>query len=361
MDKTSARTDREVLITLGQYSEPDIYGWGSDKPLGDWPGVTTDSNGRVTEIETSLSLTTEGNPLLPRELGNLAYLEVLRIYSDSNARSIPAELGNLANLKVLYLSGVWSEIPAELGNLANLQSLHLSGDLYGEIPAELGNLANLEVLELRDYPILSRGLSGEIPAELGNLANLEVLSLSGDLSGEIPAELGNLANLQSLALDAGGLSGEIPAELGNLANLKALLLPDGLSGCVPFELRDQGTYYSDRYDSCIDPRVTAEQMPVLTALYDATGGDDWYDNTNWLSDAELGEWYGVTTDDEGYITGLKLYENDLSGEIPAELGQLARLQSLYLYGNSLLTGCIPASLEDQLTDTELGGLSYCGQ
>ena len=80
-----------------------------------------------------------------------------------------------------------------------------------------------------------------------------------------------------------------------------------------------------------------------------------------MSDADLGEWYGVTTDGEGYITGLKLYENDLSGEIPAELGQLARLQSLYLYGNSLLTGCIPASLEDQLTDTELGGLSYCGR
>ena len=284
MDKTSARTDREVLITLGQYSEPDIYGWGSDKPLGDWPGVTTDSNGRVTEIETSLSLTTEGN-LLPRELGNLAYLEVLRIYSDSSARSIPPELGNLANLKVLLLSGVLSEIPAELGNLANLKVLYLSG----------------------------------------------VLS-------EIPAELGNLANLQSLVLYGGDLS-----------------------GCIPLELRGSEILSSSDLDFCADPRVVAEQMSVLTALYDATGGDDWYDNTNWLTDADLGEWYGVTTDGDGYITGQKLYENDLSGAIPAELGQLARLQSIYLYGNSLLTGCIPASLEDQLTDTELGGLSYCGR
>ena len=284
MDKTSARTDREVLITLGQYSEPDIYGWGSDKPLGDWPGVTTDSNGRVTEIETSLSLTTEGN-LLPRELGNLAYLEVLRIYSDSSARSIPPELGNLANLKVLLLSGVLSEIPAELGNLANLKVLYLSG----------------------------------------------VLS-------EIPAELGNLANLQSLVLYGGDLS-----------------------GCIPLELRGSEILSSSDLDFCADPRVVAEQMSVLTALYDATGGDDWYDNTNWLTDADLGEWYGVTTDGDGYITGQKLYENDLSGAIPAELGQLARLQSIYLYGNSLLTGCIPASLEDQLTDTELGGLSSCGR
>ena len=32
---------------------------------------------------------------------------------------------------------------------------------------------------------------------------------------------------------------------------------------------------------------------ALEALYRATGGDDWTDNTNWLSDEPLGEWYGV--------------------------------------------------------------------
>ena len=396
LDQTSAWTDREALLILKDAIN--IIrgdGWGSDKPLSEWGGVTTDSNGRVTEIDIAVWEYEE----LPWELGNLAYLEMLHIriegpepdkiiggippewgnltnlkvlrlsnlnWGPSEASKLPPELGSLTNLEELCISSVFTlEIPPELGNLANLEVLCLRG-LTGEIPPELGNLTNLKVLRVFDsrYDDSLRSeiprLSGEIPPELGNLANLQSLWLSsGDFSGEIPAELGNLTNLEVLYI-SGDLTGEIPPELGNLANLKELFLPGGLSGCVPFELRDQGTYYSDGYDSCIDPRVTAEQMPVLTALYDATGGDDWYDNTNWLSDADIREWYGVTTDDEGYITGLKLYENDLSGEIPAELGQLARLQSLYLYGNSL-TGCIPANLEDQLTDTELGGLSYCGR
>ena len=311
-------------------------GWRSDAPLGEWEGVTTDSNGRVTELAIPLGRDRQWIPI-PWELGNLANLEVLRIYFDDGGikGGIPPEWGNLTNLKVLRIttgraSSEPSTLPPLLRGFTNLEELCISGMSIWEIPAELGNLANLEVLCLSD-------VTGEIPAELGNLANLEMLRLSGDLSGEIPAELGNLANLQSLVLYGGDLS-----------------------GCIPLELRGSEILSSSDLDFCADPRVVAEQMPVLAALYDATGGDDWYDNTNWLSDADLGEWYGVTTDGEGYITGLKLYENDLSGEIPAELGQLARLQSLYLYGNSL-TGCIPANLEDQLTDTELGGLSYCGR
>ena len=38
---------------------------------------------------------------------------------------------------------------------------------------------------------------------------------------------------------------------------------------------------------------------ALIALYNATGGDNWGENTGWLSDAPLGEWYGVATDDNG--------------------------------------------------------------
>ena len=36
---------------------------------------------------------------------------------------------------------------------------------------------------------------------------------------------------------------------------------------------------------------------ALVALYAATDGENWDDNSNWLSDAPLGDWYGVTTRD----------------------------------------------------------------
>ena len=118
---------------------------------------------------------------------------------------------------------------------------------------------------------------------------------------------------------------------------------------------------------------------ALVALYNATDGENWNGSHNWLSDAPLGEWDGVTADDDGRVTALRLYSNSLSGEIPAELGGLSNLRSLDLYSNGLigeipaelgslsnlrdlylddnaLSGCVPSSLEDQLSSS----LSHLG-
>ena len=35
---------------------------------------------------------------------------------------------------------------------------------------------------------------------------------------------------------------------------------------------------------------------VLVALYNATDGPNWTDNTNWLSNEPLSEWHGVSQD-----------------------------------------------------------------
>ena len=72
-------------------------------------------------------------------------------------------------------------------------------------------------------------------------------------------------------------------------------------------------------------------------------GENWDRSDNWLSDAPLGEWQGVTTNDDGRVTGLNLSDNDLSGEIPAELGSLSNLTGLGLNVNGL-SGEIPAEL-----------------
>ena len=83
---------------------------------------------------------------------------------------------------------------------------------------------------------------------------------------------------------------------------------------------------------------------ALVALYNATGGLNWRNNTNWLSGRPLGEWHGVTTDSNGRVVAMDLYSNQLSGEIPAELGSLTNLTELRLHGNHRLTGEIPPEL-----------------
>ena len=97
---------------------------------------------------------------------------------------------------------------------------------------------------------------------------------------------------------------------------------------------------------------------ILIALYNATDGPNWADNTNWLTDAPLDDWYGVTTDAAGAVTQLDLSGSDLDrrhglkGPIPGELGNLAELTHLILTWNELTS--IPPELGNLANLTVLG-------
>ena len=118
----------------------------------------------------------------------------------------------------------------------------------------------------------------------------------------------------------------------------------------------------------------ATDRAALEELYDATGGANWTTSTNWKTGVPLRDWHGVTTDGDGHVRGVVLNNNGLIGPIPAELGDLARLGELSLWGNGL-SGPIPSELGrltnlrwlylalNQLTGpipTELGRLTNLG-
>ena len=87
----------------------------------------------------------------------------------------------------------------------------------------------------------------------------------------------------------------------------------------------------------------ASEQTALVALYEALGGSDWIRSNNWLTDAPLGDWHGITVDDDGRVTELNLSRNDLTGPIPPEIGKLTRLTELILPYNGL-TGPIPPEI-----------------
>jgi len=105
----------------------------------------------------------------------------------------------------------------------------------------------------------------------------------------------------------------------------------------------------------------AGQRDALVALYHATNGADWNKNGNWLSDAPLGEWYGVTTDIHDRVVELNLSQNQLRGTLPPEIGQLADLVNLDVYGNQL-HGEIPPEIGnlDSLTHLSLWANQFQG-
>ena len=273
-DTGSPATDRAALTTLYNATDGPNWenntNWDTNEPLGEWHGVTTDDNGRVTHL--------------------------------------------------------------------SLRGSQMSG----EIPPELGNLTKLEYLSLT-----RNQLTGSIPPQLGKLANLEYMSLSGNqLTGAIPSELGKLSNLTRLYLWGNDLSGEIPPELGNLANLESLYLAHNqLSGCIPNTLGN--TLFNDFSELdlsfCSHRASHSSDKAILEVFYKATGGANWSTSTNWLTDKPTGLWYGVATDSDGRVTSLYLGRNQLSGSIPAELGNLTKLEFMALDRNKL-SGPIPPEL-----------------
>ena len=286
---------------------------------------------------------------IPSELGNLSNLEELVLGDNQLIGTIPSSLGNLSNLNFLYMwnNQLSGEIPSELGKLSNLIGLALQdNDLTGELPSALGKLSNLEHMGL-----WGNQLTGEVPAWLGNLSNMKEIWFSGNrFTGTIPASLGKLSNLEDLHLSGNQLTGTIPSELSNLNNLEQLYLSGNeFTGCIPTALRDVPENDFDDIDiPFCDATPTPTPTPsadraALVALYNATGGADWTDNTNWLSAIPLNEWYGVALDANQRVIGLSLRENGLSGSIPSDLGNLTNLRHLSLTRNQL-TGTIPSQL-----------------
>ena len=92
-----------------------------------------------------------------------------------------------------------------------------------------------------------------------------------------------------------------------------------------------------------DPDIVTDSG-ALEVFYNATDGPNWTDNTNWLTDAPLSEWFGVYTDDSGRVAVLFLARNGLNGQVPSALANMDRLFALDFYDNPALTGPLPQSL-----------------
>ena len=101
--------------------------------------------------------------------------------------------------------------------------------------------------------------------------------------------------------------------------------------------------------------------PALVAPFNATGGANWTTKTNWLTNAPIGEWHGVTTDGAGRVTGLKLHSNGLAGRLPSEIGDMDRMTELVLWDNRIF-GIVPSQVGSltRLTSLWLSSNQFTG-
>ncbi len=357
--------------------------------------------GNLTRLDTLDLFNTGVSGAIPPSLGNLSSLQRFTVGWNQLSGPIPAELGRLDNATYMNFSRneLTGTIPPEFGDLDSIELLSVSrNNLTGTIPAEFGQLATLERLYLYDNQ-----LSGGIPPVLGQLSQLDVLWIhQNELAGPIPDEFANLTALEDLRahenklsgaipsflggfplrflhLYENALSGGIPAEIGEISSLEFLtlggnrelvgLLPRSLLGLEYLEVlgfEDTGLcpQVDDEFQEWLQsvPNLAGAECDLgeverlaLAEFHEMTGGTSWENRSAWLSDTDVGDWYGVTSEG-GHVVELTLPDNGLAGPLPSEIANLTQLRVANLSGNDL-SGAFPGSVAglSELTELRVGG------
>ena len=381
---------------------PDVGGLAKltrlDLPDNRLSGSIPAELGRLANLRTLWLTRNELTGSIPPSLGDLADVYQMSIAGNQLSGTIPAELGGMVNLEYAQLQGnnLTGTIPSELGNLAKLVELFLGGNrLTGLIPEEFMELNHLAVLSFVGNPGLCAPGTVRFVSWLQGIRQVEgpncnesdvkaLESLYGEAGGSrwthsdgwldtpaLEAWYGviadSLGRVRELDLTQNGLGGRLPASLGNLTSMIRLRignnpdlsgrLPRSLSSTPLEELRYANTglctpveaWFQAWLGTVAQHEGTGLHCPplsdreILTALYETTDGANWEESGNWLTDAPLGDWFGVETNADEGVVSLDLRWNGLRGLIPPELGGLAELETLILFGNRL-AGRIPPEL-----------------
>jgi Leucine-rich repeat (LRR) protein len=213
--------------------------WGSDLDIDQWEGVTVADeavtglnlsnfglkgslSSRIEELTSLKNIDVSNNPglegTLPKELGNLPNLTVLKSSESQITGPLPAEMGNLKKLTELNLShtNINGTIPKEWAEMTALVSLDISyAALSTPLPAEIFNgWKNIRLLQLNNNP----NLKGELPEALGSMttkaADLSIYLHECNFTGSVPEAWSNLPGITArIAVYENKLTGKIPAAI----------------------------------------------------------------------------------------------------------------------------------------------------
>jgi hypothetical protein len=114
-----------------------------------------------------------------------------------------------------------------------------------------------------------------------------------------------------------------------------------------------------------------QRYALLTLWFQQTSTSPWTDTSGWLVNVdECDNWYGVECSSidlggnvgiQNVVTKIQLFQNNLQGAIPADLGLLTALTNVLVAGNSL-TGTLPSSIGQwtALTSFNMGDNALTG-
>lgn len=106
----------------------------------------------------------------------------------------------------------------------------------------------------------------------------------------------------------------------------------------------------------ITAQVLEQDSLALVAFYNSTGGPNWDNNSNWLS-GPVSTWYGITVEGDRVIE-ISLYQNNLNGTIPDDIGNFTKLKKFKVGHDENLMGEIPETIGN-LSELEMFVICDC--
>lgn len=281
---------------------------------------------------------------------------------------IVSDQTNEINLANTNLTGI---LPTDYTRTPNLTSLDVaSNDLTGSIPSELTSLPNLNRLLIRN-----NNFSGMIPTFARSVSVLDIssnefvfddmeaiftaiASTGGIFRYGFQAKVGETETitLQNNSVTLNTL--ETTNENNTYQWLKNGVTIDGAINNSyvienPSEL-DNGIYTCKINNTVIvDLTLTRNDIELtggvaaqpdrdaLIAIYNALDGPNW--TNSWDLADSYTTWNGITVNETNKVIGIDLGNNNLTGIIPTEIGNLDALKYLDL-GTNNISGTIPESL-----------------
>ncbi|XP_073262272.1 cuscuta receptor 1-like [Populus alba] len=354
------------------------------------------------------------NGSIPSSISNMSLLEVLDLSNNGLSSNIPEQLvEGCLSLGVLMLSNnhlkgqlFWKNVNLKyltdlilrgnqltgillnsLSNCSALEALDVSlNNLSGKIPRWIRNMSSLQYLDLLENNILgslpssfcSSGMMTEVYLSKNKLEGSLIGTLDGCLSlkrldlshnyfrGGIPKSIGSLLEFSFLLLGYNNLEAEIPRQLCKLKKLSLIdLSHNNLSGRILPCLHPRSEWYwkwESAPGSTTPPAPGSSTMPPALVAAQPSPPPQ---SPMPLEDRSVNRSVEITTKSISYlyngiilnlISGIDFSCNNLTGEIPFELGNLSNIKLLNLSHNSL-TGPIPPTFSN-LKEIETLDLSY---
>ncbi|XP_052300216.1 receptor-like protein 1 isoform X4 [Citrus sinensis] len=266
---------------------------------------------------------------IPSWMGNFSNLQILSMSKNLLEGNIPVQFNNLASLQILNISenNLSGSMISTL-NLSSVKHLYMQNNaLGGSIPNTFFRGSALETLDLRyNY------FFGRIPHQINEHSNLRTLLLRGNyLQGPIPHQLCHLRKLGIMDISHNRLNGSIPACITNM--LFSRVENGYLYGFdIVLRMYLDDAYVSNYYNSTVELLLDGNDGRMLGALV----------AVNFMTKNRYESYKGDILE---LMAGLDLSNNELTGDIPSEIGDLQNIHGLNLSHN-FLSGSIPESFSN---------------